>query len=55
MILTENELRLIIRQILLEAQETDEEDSEAIEEEPMGDESKVGKAYKIAKTAYSFV
>ena len=54
MILTENQLRLIIRQIILESKHVEEE-PESEDEEPMGDESKLGKAYKIAKTAYSFV
>ena len=52
--LTESQLRTIIRRIIIEALE-EEEESEAVEEEPMGDESKMAKAYKIAKTAYSYM
>ena len=53
--LTESQLRTIIRRIIIEALEEEEEESEVVDEEPMGDESKMAKAYKIAKTAYSYM
>ena len=50
--LTESQLRVLIRRIILEATEDEEEESS---EEPMGDESKMKAAYKISKEVSSFM
>ena len=58
MILTESQLRRLIRAIIRESvadeHHGDEEDHSS-EEEPMGDESRVKKVYTIAKEVSSFL
>ena len=54
MVITEHELRKIIRFVILEhAAEEEEESSE--DEEPMGDEGRIKTVYTIAKEIGSFL
>lgn len=55
MYITEAQLRKIIRHIIIENVAEEEPSEEEEEEEPMGDESRIKKAYTIAKEVGSFL
>lgn len=55
MVITEHELRKIIRFVILEHAAEEEEEESSEDEEPMGDEGRIKTVYTIAKEIGSFL